>query len=226
MVHLRAEGGLHARVALDSPLPHAVSVRDGALVSDGYAAWHAYPGYYRSGEGQLLYDPARGIHFRTVVTVRGEGGSVRAEDGELLLDGCREATLLVVNATSFNGFDKDPVREGKPYRALAEAAAARVSALDDDALLQRHLADYQSLFSRVQLDLGRTERALRALPAARSRAPSARRTGTPLTSHSANLKPGRRVSRSSIFTLMPLTSSALASSWNFSSTAALSSSAL
>ena len=101
VVRLRAEGGLHARIRLDSPLPHTVSVRDGALVSDGYAAWHAYPGYYRSGEGQLLYDPERGIHFRTVLSVRQEGGSVRTEGSELVLDGCREATLLLVNATSF-----------------------------------------------------------------------------------------------------------------------------
>ena len=164
VVRLRTEGGLHVRIRLDSPLPHTVSVRDGALVSDGYAAWHAYPGYYRSGEGQLLYDPERGIHFRTVLSVRQEGGSVRTEGSELVLEGCREATLLLVNATSFNGFDKDPVREGKPYRELADAAAARVLALDDAALLQRHLQDYRALFDRVSLDLGRTAPELRALP--------------------------------------------------------------
>ena len=164
VVRLHAEGGLHARVALDSPLPHAVSVRDGALVTDGYAAWHAYPGYYRSGEGQLLYDPARGIHFRTVVTVRGEGGSVRAEDGELLLDGCREATLLVVNATSFNGFDKDPVKEGKPYKDLADANLAHARSLGFARLRARQEADYREFFDRVSIDLGATPDSVRVLP--------------------------------------------------------------
>ena len=164
VVKMRAEGGLHVRIRLDSPLPHDVMGREGALVSDGYAAWHTYPGYYRSGEDQLRYDPARGIHFRTVLSVRPEGGTVRTEGGELLLEGCREATLLVVNATSFNGFDKDPVREGRPYRELADAAAARVGALDDETLLLRHLSDYQALFGRVSLDLGRTDAATRALP--------------------------------------------------------------
>jgi alpha-L-fucosidase 2 len=164
VVRLRDEGGLHAWIRLDSPLPHTVSVRDGALVSDGYAAWHAYPGYYRSGEGQLLYDPERGIHFRTVLSVRTSDGQVRTEGEELVLEGCREATLLLVNATSFNGFDKDPVREGRPYEALADAAAARVMALDDAALMRRHLQDYQALFDRVSLDLGRTAPELRTLP--------------------------------------------------------------
>ena len=87
-----------------------------------------------------------------------------AEGGELILDGCREATLLVVNATSFNGFDKDPVREGKPYQALADAAARRVCAVDDAALLARHERDYRGFFDRVSLDLGRTDPDVRALP--------------------------------------------------------------
>ena len=164
VIHLCADEGLHARLRLDSPLPHSVSARDGALVSDGYAAWHAYPGYYRSGEGQLLYDPQRGIHFRTVLSVRASDGQVRVDGEELVLDGCREATLLVVNATSFNGFDKDPVREGRPYQALADAAAARVLAVDDATLRARHEGDYRALFDRVRLDLGRTDAALLALP--------------------------------------------------------------
>ncbi len=162
VVRLRAEGGLHLRLRLDSPLPHEVSVRDGALVSDGYAAWHAYPDYYRGGE--MRYDPARGIHFRTVLSVRQTGGSVRPEGEELVLDGCREATLLLVNATSFNGFDKDPVREGRPYRELADAAAGRALALPDAELLARHERDYRALFDRVSLDLGRTAPDLLALP--------------------------------------------------------------
>ena len=164
VVRMKAAGGLRARIRLDSPLPCAVSAADGVLTMDGYAAWHAYPGYYKQGEGQLLYDPARGIHFRTVLSVRHQGGEVRTEGQELVLDGCRDVTLLVVNATSFNGPDKDPVREGKPYEALAGANAARVRALDDRTLLRRHLRDYQALFGSVSLDLGRTPKELHALP--------------------------------------------------------------
>ena len=164
VVHLAAESGLHARLRLDSPLPHAVEVRGESLVSDGYAAWHAYPGYYQYEGEQLRYDPQRGIHFRTVLSVRHAGGEVRAEGEEIVLDGCREATLLLVNATSFNGFDKDPVREGKAYRELADAQAGRVLALSDEALRERHEQDYRALFDRVSLDLGRTDPELAALP--------------------------------------------------------------
>ncbi len=164
VVHLAAESGLHARLRLDSPLPHAVEARGTSLVSDGYAAWHTLPGYYVPGEEKMRYDSQRGIHFRTVLSVRHTGGEVRTEGTEIVLDGCREATLLLVNATSFNGFDKDPVREGKAYRELADAQAARVLALSDESLRQRQLADYRALFDRVVLDLGRTDPALKALP--------------------------------------------------------------
>ncbi|MBR1894508.1 MAG: glycoside hydrolase family 95 protein [Bacteroidales bacterium] len=161
---MQAEGGLNARITFDSPLPHTTRKAYNALVADGYAAWHAYPGYYKSGQGQFLYDPARGIHWRTIVTVRHKGGRVLADDGGITLKGCREATLLVVNATSFNGFDKDPIKEGKPYQALADANAARTLKAGYRKLLGRHEKDYRRLFGRVTLDLGRTEAGLRELP--------------------------------------------------------------
>ena len=164
VVRLRAEDGLDARIRFDSLLPHTVTERDGALVADGYAAWHTLPDYYASGEEKMRYDPERGIHFRTILSVRYSGGELRVDNGEIVLEGCREATLLLVNSTSFNGFDKDPVKEGKPYQALADAQAARVLALSDEALRQRHGQDYRALFDRVSLDLGRTDPTLRALP--------------------------------------------------------------
>lgn len=164
LVRMRAEDGLHARLRLESLLPTAFTVSPDGLIMDGYAAWHAYPDYYAPQPGALLYDPSRGIHFRTVLCVRHKGGEVRADGRELVLDGCSEATLLLVNATSFNGFDKDPVREGKPYAALADAAAARAQKRSCEELWRRHLADYLALFGGVTLDLGRTDPELKALP--------------------------------------------------------------
>ncbi len=164
VVHLAAESGLHARLRLDSPLPHAVEARGTSLVSDGYAAWHAYPGYYQYEGEQLRYDPQRGIHFRTVLSVRHSGGEVRTEGAEIVLDGCREATLLLVNATSFNGFDKDPVKEGKPFKALADANLQRAREAGLARLQARHEADYKGYFDRVSIDLGATPDSVRVLP--------------------------------------------------------------
>ncbi len=168
VVHIQSEEPLNARVSLEIPLPHEIqaSEREG-LTADGYAAWHTYPNYFRYrqvSDEKYWYDPERGIHFRTRVYTDVSGGTVSASDGALQLDGFREATLYVVNATSFNGFDKDPVKEGKPYKALADANIARVRKLGFDRLLARHEADYKALFDRVSIDLGATPDSVRVLP--------------------------------------------------------------
>ncbi len=156
---------IQADVALDSPLSHSVESRGGELVMDGYAPWHAYPNYYRGPrlEGPLD-DPGRGVHFRTIVEAKSKGGKVTCEGGVLKIRGCKEVELRLVNATSFNGFDKDPVKEGLPYKELADGAAKRVAAVGAKQLQKRHIADYRSFFDRVSIWLGDTPDEVKALP--------------------------------------------------------------
>ena len=167
VVHIVSEKPLNARVSLESRLPNEVQVSEEGLTMDGYAAWHTYPNYYpyqQVSPEKYWYDPDRGIHFRTRLAADVSGGSVSLSDGALRLDGVREATLYVVNATSFNGFDKDPVKEGKPYRALADANLQRVRAAGFSRIQARHEADYRSFFDRVSIDLGATPDSVRVLP--------------------------------------------------------------
>ena len=164
VIRLRHAPGIHARISFESPQPGTLTASDGRLTYDGYTAYHAYPGYYRSGEGQFLYDPDRGIHFRTVVSVAAEPLCPEAGGSEIAISGETEVTIYIVNATSFNGFDKDPVREGKPYQALANANAERTIGESYESLLERHTFDYRKYFDRVSIDLGATPDSLRALP--------------------------------------------------------------
>ena len=144
--------GLHARVSFTSQLRYDLCANGQELLADGYAAYNSLPSYYKRGEEHFSYDPDRGIHFRTVI--RAVGGSIRADSTSLVVDGDREVTLYVVCATSFNGYDKDPVREGKPYKALATQRMKRLLSSTYDDLLSRHVADYQRIYNRVQLTLG------------------------------------------------------------------------
>ena len=167
VVHIVSEAPLNARVRLETALPHEVQASEGSLTVDGYAAWHTYPGYYphtQASPEKYWYDPERGIHFRTSLFADVSGGTVQAADGALALEGVREATLYVVNATSFNGFDKDPVKEGKPYQSLADANLAAARTAGYAQLLKRHEADYKGFFDRVSIDLGATPDSVRVLP--------------------------------------------------------------
>ena len=144
--------GIRARFSLNCKLRHSRSTQDGnTLVTDGYAGYASLPSYYEAKE-KFAYDANRGIHFRTKVLVKGK--NVRAEGESIVVDGAKEVTLYIVDATSFNGYDKDPVKEGKPYKALADARLKHLASIPYPKLWHRHVKDYQSLYNRVKLSLG------------------------------------------------------------------------
>ncbi|MCF7674334.1 MAG: hypothetical protein K9M97_03255, partial [Akkermansiaceae bacterium] len=87
------------------------------------------------------------------VKVASSGGKVAAEADRVTVTGANEAMLLITAATSYRKFDDvggDP--ESITKRQLAAAAAQPFAKLRD-----AHLANYQPLFRRVSIDLGRTE---------------------------------------------------------------------
>jgi alpha-L-fucosidase 2 len=63
-------------------------------------------------------------------------------------------TLYIVNGTSFNGFDKDPVKQGKPYRQIADRRLRHLLSIPYDRLKSRHIEDYKNIYDRVTLTLG------------------------------------------------------------------------
>ena len=159
VIRLRSSETIEAVLSLDSELPHENSVSDGLIVSDGYAAWHSYPNYYNPAE-RFYYDPDRGIHYRTVVSC--EEASACAEG--LRISGVKEAVIYVTNSTSFAGFDKDPVKEGKEYKEEALRNSYEAAAKGWKDLIRSHISDYRELFDRVDIFLGETDPSVAALP--------------------------------------------------------------
>ncbi len=156
VIKLSSEAPIEASIRLSSALPHQTKADKNALVSDGYAAWHVL----QEGKTVKFYDPDRGIHYRTVVACP----QAQVKDSTLQLSGVKEALLVVANHTSYNGFDKDPVKEGREYKQ-ASLRDAQAGARKGWSRLQKdHLKDYQALFGRVSLDLGSTAAEIAALP--------------------------------------------------------------
>lgn len=164
VIVIESEEACDLTFRFESQLPSEAFISGNAILCDGYAAWHAYPGYYHDAAQQFLYDPGRGIHFRTVVSVSSTDGTLSSHNGKLSLEGFHKAVISVVCATSFNGFDKDPVLEGKPYKDLACRRARAVEGRSPAALRQRHEKDYRKLFDGMELWLGETAAEIRALP--------------------------------------------------------------
>ncbi len=137
VIRVEDPAGVHFTLDYDCPLPHEITrFADGFMV-DGYAAWHALPGYYNEVKEKFLYDPGRGIHFRTVVRTVYESPCA--------------ATVYITNATSFAGFSELPRKE---YRNAAMRQSAEVMGQPYEAVKTRAVNDYKRLFDRVSLTLG------------------------------------------------------------------------
>jgi alpha-L-fucosidase 2 len=99
-----------------------------------------------------------GMRFEARIAVISEGGTVSVRGGAVVVEGADSATIRLAAATSFVDYsrmDADP-------SARVDAALAGVATISIDDLRARHVADHQSLFRRVSLDLGTSEAA--ALP--------------------------------------------------------------
>ncbi|MEV0829322.1 glycosyl hydrolase family 95 catalytic domain-containing protein [Nonomuraea rubra] len=95
---------------------------------------------------------AGSVRFLALARAVAEGGTVTSSGGTLQVRGADSVTVLISIGSSYLGFrDVSGDYQGIARRHL-DAAAGR--AYDD--LRGRHLADYQRLFGRTTLDLGRT----------------------------------------------------------------------
>jgi alpha-L-fucosidase 2 len=147
-------------VGLTSLIRHQLQADGQVLTLTGRCPIHADPHYQGS---RIEYDNGptpKGMNFAVELHAVSEGGQVVVAADRLLATNCNAVTLILVAATSYNGFDKSPSRQGKNPVALCQQQATAARA-DYAELLRRHIADFTALMDRVSLDLGQTPAALR-----------------------------------------------------------------
>jgi len=147
------KASLNFSVKFNSLLKYKNYVESNTLKVDGYAPYHAAPSYVSD---KVAFDENRATHFSSYFKVVNEGGEINSTDSSLVVNGANEATLYISIATSFNGFDKDPVKEGLDNKAIAEKQLEKAGKKSYNELQKAHLADYQNFFNRVELNLGQT----------------------------------------------------------------------
>lgn len=143
----KGDGAINGEISLDSKLRYTTSAADGVMVAEGYAPYNIT---FR--EKEIFYDENRGIHFTVLVKPVEYDGKVECKGGKLVVKDCKRVVLLVASATSFNGHDKDPVKEGRDYRILARTKLAAAEKYSFAELKQRHIADYTNYFNRVDIE--------------------------------------------------------------------------
>lgn len=98
-----------------------------------------------------------GMNYEFRIRVSSTDGIVTKSDSVLKISGASNAVVILSAATSFNGFDKSPVTEGKNAHEIALRRLNSASLLTYDLLLKKHVADYQKYFNRVELNLTKSE---------------------------------------------------------------------
>ena len=97
----------------------------------------------------------RGLRFASVVKAVASGGAVSNTNGVLTVAGADAVTLFVAGATSFRGGDPEPI---------CAKVLSKADGRSYEKLKAEHIAEHQSYFRRVALDLGSTGADVEALP--------------------------------------------------------------
>ena len=80
-------------------------------------------------------------------------GRVNGQGRSIAVYGAKEITVLVSVATGFNGFDKQPISQGKDYEKLCREKLAKAKEIPYEELKQRHTAAYQNQYGRSKLTI-------------------------------------------------------------------------
>lgn len=149
-------GKLDVLASLESPLRYETSCDKECLILSGVAPEQVDPSYYDTEEPLVYGEPgsSNAMRFEGRLAAKLEGGQAKYSQDGLQVTGATAVTLIFSAATSFNGYDRSPGSEGKNESAEASAYLENAMKLSYSELLQRHVADHQQLFDRVQLSLG------------------------------------------------------------------------
>ena len=141
LIAIRLRGDINCQIALTAQVPHKVKSTLGQITMTGHATG----------------DPQESTHFCTMLSVKTDG-EMAASDSSLTITKAKEAIIYIVNETSFNGFDKHPVREGANYLEMVTNDIWHTQNYSFDEFYARHLADYKSIYDRVKIRLSGSSR--------------------------------------------------------------------
>lgn len=126
------------------------------LVMKGEAPSHVDPNYVRYNAQPVVYDPAdncRGMRYELRIKAKNKDGQVKTDAAGIHVTNATEVVLYISAATSFNGFDKCPDKDGKDESALAQAYLNKAYGKSFESIRKAHVKDYQHYFNRVRLSL-------------------------------------------------------------------------
>jgi len=123
------------------------------LLVNGKAPAHVNPNYYNpEGQKPIIYEDASGCNgtrFQFRIKAVSKDGTILTDTSGIHVKGASEVFVYLSAATSFNGFDKCPDKDGKDEKLLAKGYLDNALVKGYAILLKRHQKDFWTYFNRV-----------------------------------------------------------------------------
>lgn len=160
MVHITAnkKQALTLDISAKSQLQFTGSVQqNNELIISGKAPANVNPSYYNpKGREPITYKDSsncNGMRYQFRIKAASKDGLITASNSEIHIKNATEVFLYVAAATSFNGFDKCPDKDGLDENKIAEGLIKKAINKNQTKLYSDHLLDYQKYYKRVSFTL-------------------------------------------------------------------------
>ena len=144
-------------LALSSELKHDFGVDGMTYYMDGECPFDSPSNRRRGEKGRdKLYSDIpeeRGIRYRVAIHPIVSGGACDVTENGIEITDANEALIVLGIESSFNGYDKHPFTEGKPFENEALKKVRETALTSFDKLFAEHEKDYKSYYDRVSLTL-------------------------------------------------------------------------
>ena len=148
---------LTLRISLKSLLRYATKNEgNDEIILHGKAPAHSDPSYYNDKKESVVYEDTtgcNGMRFEMQVKAMQSEGTILTDSSGLHIENASEVILFFSAATSFNGYDKCPDKDGKDEHAAAANDLSKAVLKPYHQLLTEHLNDYHHFYNRVSLHI-------------------------------------------------------------------------
>lgn len=156
VVHLTSsvKGKLNFSAGAKTLLPATLTNKNDEIVLSGLAPSHTDPTYTTTSEMPIQYgDSCKGMRFQLRVKVLHNDGKTLAYNGGIEVKSASDVTLVLSAATSYNGYDKCPVSEGRDEKALAKSYLGKLGNKPYEDIKKDHINDFSGYFNRLKFNL-------------------------------------------------------------------------
>jgi alpha-L-fucosidase 2 len=152
------KAALNFNISTRSQLRYRLSANgNNEIVVNGKAPAHVDPSYYNPKDREhVVYEDisgCNGMRFQYNIKALSKDGEVTADASGIHVKNASEVIIYITAATSFNGFDKCPDKDGKDEKAIAASIIKNAAKQSHAALKAAHIKDYQQYFNRVSFTI-------------------------------------------------------------------------